>query len=114
VTQETDWAAKGVCRSLDPDTLFVEGAAQNRAKAVCASCPVRTQCLAYALDFKIEHGVWEGLTERDRRALLRRRPNVTSWRDLLEAARAAHADLAQIHAPRNRRTAELVTLPHAS
>jgi WhiB family redox-sensing transcriptional regulator len=82
------WAAQGACRSSDPDALFVQGAAQNRAKAVCLSCPVRTECLSDALDHKIEFGVWGGMTERERRALLRRRPNVQSWRRLLETARA--------------------------
>ena len=67
-------------RAGDPDALFVQGAAQNRAKAVCLGCPVRTECLADALDNRIEFGVWGGMTERERRALLRRRPNVTSWR----------------------------------
>jgi WhiB family redox-sensing transcriptional regulator len=79
------------CRSADPDALFVEGAAQNRAKALCFGCPVRTECLAEALDNRYEFGVWGGMTERERRSLLKRRPNVTSWRRLLEAARAAHA-----------------------
>jgi WhiB family redox-sensing transcriptional regulator len=82
------WAAEGACRGSDPDALFVQGAAQNRAKAVCLSCPVRTECLSDALDHKIEFGVWGGMTERERRALLRRRPNVQSWRRLLETARA--------------------------
>jgi WhiB family redox-sensing transcriptional regulator len=52
---------------------------------------VRTECLAEALDNQIEWGVWGGMTERERRALLRRRPNVTSWRLLLETAMADHA-----------------------
>jgi WhiB family redox-sensing transcriptional regulator len=82
-----DWAARGACRASDPDALFVQGAAQNRAKLVCAACPVRTECLADALDNRIEFGVWGGMTERERRALLRRRPNVQSWRRLLEVAR---------------------------
>jgi WhiB family redox-sensing transcriptional regulator len=51
---------------------------------------VRTECLAEALDHQIEWGVWGGMTERERRALLRRRPNVTSWRRLLETAMADH------------------------
>jgi WhiB family redox-sensing transcriptional regulator len=38
----------------------------------------------------MEFGVWGGMTERERRALLRRRPNVVSWRALLEAARDEH------------------------
>lgn len=85
----TDWASRAACRSTDPDTLFVQGAAQNRAKAVCMGCAVRTECLADALDNRIEFGVWGGMTERERRALLRRRPNVTSWQRLLETAKDA-------------------------
>ncbi|MFF5500016.1 WhiB family transcriptional regulator [Streptomyces aquilus] len=86
----SEWVDHGVCRNADPDDLFVEGAAQNRAKAVCGGCPVRTECLAYALDHRIEHGVWGGMTERERRALLRRRPTVTSWSHLLMTARDEH------------------------
>ncbi|GAA3989886.1 transcriptional regulator WblA [Streptomyces marokkonensis] len=88
------WGEGAACRTADPDELFVDGAAQNRAKALCTGCPVRTECLAYALDHRIEHGIWGGMTERDRRALLRRRPLVTSWRRLLEAARSEHDRLA--------------------
>ena len=85
-----EWASRASCRKADPDALFVQGAAQNRAKAICQGCPVRTECLADALDNQTEYGVWGGMTERERRALLRRRPNVTSWRRLLETARAEH------------------------
>ena len=84
------WAELGSCRKSDPDALFVQGAAQNRAKAVCLGCVVRTECLADALDNRVEFGVWGGMTERERRALLKRRPNVQSWRRLLETARAEH------------------------
>jgi WhiB family redox-sensing transcriptional regulator len=85
---EGDWTARAACRDTDPDELFVQGAAQNRAKTRCFGCVVRTECLADALDNRVEFGVWGGMTERERRALLRRRPEVTSWRDLLETARA--------------------------
>ena len=83
----TDWTARAACKGTDPDELFVQGAAQNRAKLICRGCPVRTECLADALDNGIEFGVWGGMTERERRALLRRRPDVISWRGLLETAR---------------------------
>src|SRR4029078_10409922 len=86
MTWNDDWASRGACRTSDPDELFVQGAAQNRANAVCMGCPVRTECLADALDTGVEFGVWGGMTERERRALLRRRPNVVSWRTLLETA----------------------------
>ncbi|MER5905115.1 WhiB family transcriptional regulator [Streptomyces mirabilis] len=87
---ETGWSEQGLCRTADPDALFVEGAAQNRAKELCGGCGVRTECLAYALDQRVEFGVWGGMTEHERRALLRRRPTVTSWRRLLETARVEH------------------------
>ncbi|WP_047869474.1 WhiB family transcriptional regulator [Nocardiopsis sp. RV163] len=79
-------AARAKCREIDPDALFVQGAAQNRAKLICRGCPVRTQCLAEALDSRIEFGVWGGMTERERRALLRRRKDVTNWYELLTSA----------------------------
>ena len=60
-----------------------------RAKAICSKCPVQAECLAEALENQIEWGVWGGMTERERRALLRRRPNA-SWRSVLEAARTDH------------------------
>ncbi len=82
----TEWATKAACRSIDPDILFVQGAAQNRVKAICFGCEVRTECLSDALDNRIEFGVWGGMTERERRALLRRRPDVSSWRSLLMSA----------------------------
>ncbi len=84
------WGEAARCRGSDPDALFVQGAQQHEAKRLCRACPVRTECLAEALDERIEFGVWGGMTERERRALLRRRPNVVSWRDLLETARAEH------------------------
>ena len=46
-------------------------------------CPVRFDCLAEALDNRIEWGVWGGMTERERRQLLRQRPDVESWRSVL-------------------------------
>ena len=83
-----DWTARAACRDDSPDNLFVQGAAQNRAKSICLGCPVRTECLADALDNRVEFGVWGGLTERERRALLRRRPDVPSWQALLATAMA--------------------------
>jgi WhiB family redox-sensing transcriptional regulator len=84
------WTMSAMCQQSSPDELFVRGAEQHKAKMVCAACPVRTECLAEALDNNIEWGVWGGLTERERRAILRKRPNVTSWRQLLETAMTEH------------------------
>ena len=77
-----DWAAAARCRGTG-DVLFAEGAAQRRVRVLCDDCPVRLECLAEALDNNMEWGVWGGMTERERRALLRRRPEVTSWRNAL-------------------------------
>jgi WhiB family redox-sensing transcriptional regulator len=55
---------------------------------------VRTECLADALDNRTEFGIWGGMTERERRALLRRRPGVVSWRALLQAARLEYEEVA--------------------
>jgi WhiB family redox-sensing transcriptional regulator len=85
-----DWAGQAACKGAVPDALFTSGAGQRRAKSVCQGCIVRTECLADALDNRVEFGVWGGLTERERRALLRRRPDVTSWRDVLRAAMAEY------------------------
>jgi WhiB family redox-sensing transcriptional regulator len=84
---EQDWRQDARCRDLKRDELFVTGARQREAREVCRPCRVRTECLAHALDHRIEFGVWGGMTERERRALLRRRPDVVCWSDLLLAAR---------------------------
>lgn len=87
-----DWRINASCRDEEPDQLFVRGAEQRKAKLVCLGCPVRMECLAEALDNRIEFGVWGGMTERERRALLRRRPDVTSWYELLDNARQEHTE----------------------
>jgi WhiB family redox-sensing transcriptional regulator len=88
---DADWSKNALCQSVRPDELFVRGAAQNRAKRICAGCPVKSECLAEALDNQIEWGVWGGMNERERRALLNRRPHVPSWRQLLTTATEDHA-----------------------
>ncbi|OLB78819.1 MAG: WhiB family transcriptional regulator [Actinobacteria bacterium 13_2_20CM_2_71_6] len=77
------WRELAQCRWADPDELFVTGAAQHEATRICRHCPVRLECLAEALDSRTEFGVWGGLTERERRAMLRRAPAVPSWRAVL-------------------------------
>jgi WhiB family transcriptional regulator, redox-sensing transcriptional regulator len=70
-----DWRLAAACRYMDPDLFFPIGtagpsAAQiTRAKEVCRACPVRTPCLGWALERGVEHGVWGGMTEEERRAL---------------------------------------------
>jgi WhiB family transcriptional regulator, redox-sensing transcriptional regulator len=92
MTTRRTWRNAARCRTADADGLFVGGAEQREARLFCRVCPVRTECLAHALDERIEFGVWGGTTERQRRALLRLRPDVESWRDLLTDARAAYEE----------------------
>lgn len=82
------WVSKARCRAADPDELFVTGAAQKRAARICRECPVVVDCLADALDNQIEFGVWGGMTERQRRKLVKTHPEVNSWSDFL-ASRGA-------------------------
>jgi WhiB family redox-sensing transcriptional regulator len=70
------------------DQLFPEARDQKRAKTICFGCSVRANCLAEALDNHIEWGVWGGMTERERRQLLRQRPEVTSWAQVLGTVNA--------------------------
>jgi WhiB family redox-sensing transcriptional regulator len=87
-----DWRVSANCRNGDPDRLFVTGAKQREARSICRNCPVLAQCLAHALDERIEFGVWGGMTERERRAMLKRRPDVTCWSSFLrQVARARRA-----------------------
>lgn len=90
MTDRWNWRSAARCRTDDADELFVTGAQQREARMFCRSCPVRTECLAHALDEGVEFGVWGGMTERERRALLRRRPDVRDWAALLGRARSDH------------------------
>lgn len=79
------WAHQAQCKD-DPNALFVRGAAQHSAKRICQGCPVKAECLAEALDSEIDIGVWGGMTERERRRLLRKHPEVRSWHRVLKVA----------------------------
>ncbi|MFD3574735.1 WhiB family transcriptional regulator [Streptomyces sp. NPDC058644] len=67
------WRADALCAQTDPNLFYPEGPQSSRAaRAVCAICPVTDECLAYALNRPEPHGVWGGLTARDRTMLRRR------------------------------------------
>ena len=83
-----DWVTQASCRNGDPDALFVRGAEQRKAAVVCRRCPVQLECRADALDNRVEFGVWGGLTERQRRAVLRKNPHVTDWAEHLSSGAA--------------------------
>ena len=69
---DQDWRAGALCAETDPDLWFSPGALEHKeAKRICRDCPVRRECLDYAMLGSIDHGVWGGLTERERRRVRR-------------------------------------------
>jgi WhiB family redox-sensing transcriptional regulator len=75
----SDWRHDAACRDEDPELFFPVGTSGpamsqlGQAKAVCSRCPVAADCLAWALVTGQDAGVWGGLSEDQRRALLRKR-----------------------------------------
>ena len=64
------WRELAACRGTDLGVFFPDrGESAEAARQVCAACPVRQPCLDYAITNRITHGIWGGLTERERRAL---------------------------------------------
>jgi len=67
------WAARALCVGADPEAFFPAGDdAAAEARDICAACPVRGQCLAYAITADEAFGIWGGLDPRQRHALRRR------------------------------------------
>jgi len=66
--------ARGNCRDEAPARFFPsDGVGVDHARRICATCPVQAPCLEYALEQRIDHGVWGGASERERRRILKRR-----------------------------------------
>ncbi len=69
---EIDWQAKALCSQTDPEAFFPEkGGSTREAKRVCMGCEVRDDCLDYALKHNERFGIWGGLSERERRQLIK-------------------------------------------
>jgi WhiB family redox-sensing transcriptional regulator len=79
--QDAGWREAAACRQADPELFFPIGSAGTgaaeiqRAKAICARCPVQRPCLTYALATSQEFGIWGGRDEAERRLLHRQ------WRE---------------------------------
>jgi WhiB family transcriptional regulator, redox-sensing transcriptional regulator len=76
------WQQRAACRGEDSVYFFAPSYFERRAeknareavaKAICVRCPVRVECLEYALAIRENHGIWGGLNEMERRAVLRQR-----------------------------------------
>lgn len=73
LTGRVAWQDSARCAETDPEVYFPDrGGSTREAKKVCRSCEVRTECLEYALDHNEKFGIWGGLSERERRKILRR------------------------------------------
>jgi WhiB family transcriptional regulator, redox-sensing transcriptional regulator len=66
---ELPWLPGALCAGEDPGLWFAGGAGREQARAVCARCPARVECLEWALDFSEPVGVWGGTTPEERAAL---------------------------------------------
>jgi len=75
--ENTEWMQKGRCRELSPEIFFPsDGVGVEVARHYCSECPVKGPCLEYALENHIEHGVWGGASERERRRIARNRRGI--------------------------------------
>lgn len=79
---EARWQDRAACKGMDPviffgpehaETVKEKREREDAAKAVCNTCPVKHDCLEYALEAREAYGIWGGLTELERKTLLRRR-----------------------------------------
>ncbi len=76
------WQQRAACKGPQAAVFFPptqlerkeeRDARERRAKAICASCPVRRPCLDYAIRIREPHGIWGGLNEVERKQVLARR-----------------------------------------
>ena len=88
------WRELAACRGTDLNLFFPSrGETADPAREICAVCPVRQACLDYALSNAIIHGIWGGLSERERRDLrtsYRRSVRQERDRDVIAAAAAGY------------------------
>ena len=79
---EESWQVKAACRGPHASVFFPPPQferkeekldREGRAKAICASCPVKRECLEYAVNIREVHGIWGGLNENERRQMLAQR-----------------------------------------
>ena len=74
---KNDWRLRGLCVAQDTSELqevenvfyLGRGGKANRAKLLCDDCPVKKECLAYALHYGFDEGIWGGLTPDERKAI---------------------------------------------
>lgn len=102
-----EWQLRGSCRGMDSAFFFhpddergvARAARESRAKQICARCAVLDQCRQHALRVREPYGIWGGLTEHERRVLLRNRDRTLRMSDITDildiADTADTADMAE-------------------
>lgn len=72
-----EWTTEAICAQVSGDLWFPKKGANGPMVAIvrsmCAGCPVRRQCLEHAIATEEQHGIWGGLTTKERRQLIRDR-----------------------------------------
>ena len=70
INESLGWQERALCAETGPDVFFPEsGGSTLKAKLVCQRCPVKVECLDYAINHDERFGIWGGLSERERRRL---------------------------------------------
>lgn len=74
IVLDQPWRLAAACRETHPKLFFPETKAtmkkdQDKAKTICRTCPVQKQCLQFAMDNGIIHGIWGGKSERQRKIM---------------------------------------------
>lgn len=68
------WRTAARCKGIDPEVFYpISDEDSDEAKSICSDCPVRLQCLEYAIVARERDGVWGGATEKERRRIIRQR-----------------------------------------
>ncbi|SEM17120.1 WhiB family transcriptional regulator, redox-sensing transcriptional regulator [Blastococcus sp. DSM 46786] len=79
VESDDSWRLDALCAETDPEAFFPEkGGSTRDAKRVCTGCPVRAECLEFALANDERFGIWGGLSERERRRVRLQRRDIIS------------------------------------
>ncbi len=75
------WQLQAACRGPQSEVFFPPRQSERkhdrlererRAKAICGICPVRSDCLSYAMEIRESHGIWGGLSESERKSMMER------------------------------------------
>lgn len=74
LTYKEPWMRDAICAQVDPEMFYPDkGGSTAEAKRICQGCPARQPCLEFGLANNERFGIWGGVSERDRRKMLKRR-----------------------------------------